>query len=83
MIQTFKATRRRELKVQNKIKRKNKRLSIHKFMHIEIIIDEYITMTFLNFDNEINIISTNLIKKMKLNQDDFFLSFYRSLATND
>ena len=39
-------------------------------MHIEITIDEYITMTFLNFDNEINIISTHLIKKMKLNQNE-------------
>ena len=52
-------------------------------MHIEIIIDEHITMTLLNFDNEINIISTHLIKKMKLNQDEKILSFYRSLTTND
>ena len=70
MIQTFKATRRRELKAQDKIKRKDKRLSIRKFMHIEITIDEHITMTLLNFDNEVNIISTHLIKKMKLNQDE-------------
>ena len=46
MIQIFKAIRRRELKIQNKIKRKNKRLSIRKFMHIEITIDKFITMTF-------------------------------------
>ena len=72
MIQTFKAIRRRELKVQNKIKRKNKRLSIRKFIYIEITIDKYITMTLLNFDNEVNIISTHLVKKMKLNQDEIF-----------
>ena len=41
-------------------------------MHIEIIIDEHITMTFLNFDNKVNIISTHLIKKMKSNQDENF-----------
>ena len=70
MIQTFKATRRHELKVQNKIKRKNKRLNIRKFMHIKIIIDKHITMTLLNFDNKTNIISTHLIKKIKLNQDE-------------
>ena len=39
-------------------------------MYIKIIIDEHITMTLLNFDNEVNIISTHLIKKMKLNQDE-------------
>ena len=39
-------------------------------MHIEITIDKYITMTLLNFDNEVNIISTHLIKKMTLNQDE-------------
>jgi hypothetical protein len=64
VIRTFKTIRRREKRIEQKIRRKIKKLKIVKFMHIEIIIANQNIIVLINSNNEINLISQKYVEQI-------------------
>ena len=59
VIRQSRAIRRREKREKQKIKK----LNIIKFIHIDIIINEHRIFALINFNNEVNLLSHQLVKQ--------------------
>ena len=83
VVREFKTIRRREQHIEQKIRRKAKKLKKIKFMQINVVIEKHRIIILINSNNEINLILYQYVKQIDIRSNMKNLSHCRLSTINE